>query len=580
MKINQKLYGNISRKMDLLHDEYEEVTKNSSTIFRYHDKEGNVFEINPASESRVKFTDNENNVHKLTDNIILKPDTKEREDEKTTILGKFYNENFDIRSLSPILTTIDGEIVISPTEFNYFASQIWGKRPAFVNSRITESFLIKLVGDFLLLNVSKYREAKVLSYKKGSFFSRQNVTRYINGFARCISGVVQESRKILLKNCSVWQGDETPIICIEVRKNRGNKLSYVWAIFTGKHEKMQGALYFAAETRNIDEFLRQYECYKNGENIESLTELSINSLVVDCYSVYKVGINQLKELLNKDIKIGGCYSHLRRKLLEALTDIDMIDTFNNFQIVDNSNIESDLLSIKNSTSRINYYLLHIAILIEILFYLDHDFAITDANELLERRQKFSKPIVDKIYEIIDKILQIFPKCVQKVKTKNNTEKYNTNSIYPWSKFIVYALNNKKEFYAFTEDGNIEIHNNRSEGFLRYVGTQRKNMQFLYSKYGYRSYADLMSLYVSCLMNNINAYKYLHWVFANIKLRIEKYRTELINEKGGNKQILKIPKRIKNSSYDDEVVYDKISYTGLDIWSYIDLINKEKERINK
>ena len=91
----------------------------------------------------------------------------------------------------------------------------------------------------------------------------------------------------------------------------------------------------------------------------------------------------------------------------------------------------------------------------------------------------------------------------------------------------------------------------------------------------------MTITQTCRLNNINPYTYIQWVIDNAKLRIEQYRCS--GEHEGTSQLCKKPrtqfddegKRL--SKYDEryDCVFDKISYKGLDPWSYKEIMKQEK-----
>ena len=111
------------------------------------------------------------------------------------------------------------------------------------------------------------------------------------------------------------------------------------------------------------------------------------------------------------------------------------------------------------------------------------------------------------------------------------------------------------------------------------------MEFFATSTGFKGFAVLMSIYETCMMNGINPYDYCHWAFANAKLRVESYRLTTSKEKESSAQICWLPTPKKNSErridlYDPEYTccFDKISYEGLDVWSYAKLLKEEAPRI--
>lgn len=157
------------------------------------------------------------------------------------------------------------------------------------------------------------------------------------------------------------------------------------------------------------------------------------------------------------------------------------------------------------------------------------------------------------------------------------------SEYPRGKALVYALNNRQELYAFTTNGDIACTNNIAERQIRSCVIHRGMMQFLQEKDSIRGYVDIMTIIRTRKLNKISPYNYTQWVIDNCKLRIEQYRCSGKLEETA--QLCKMPrtqfdeegKRI--SKYNDkyDCVFDRISYKGLDPWSYKELMKQEKMR---
>ncbi len=148
--------------------------------------------------------------------------------------------------------------------------------------------------------------------------------------------------------------------------------------------------------------------------------------------------------------------------------------------------------------------------------------------------------------------------------------------------LVYALENKTEFDDFINDTGVETTNNASESCQRRVAWARNYMLFTATADGYRAYADLLTIIGSCEMNSINSYTYLLWVLDNAKLRLEIYPATL--KTATLKELCKHPKIKKDdgkrtSMYAPEYRCwtDLISWEGLDMYTYISILDEEYPR---
>lgn len=223
-----------------------------------------------------------------------------------------------------------------------------------------------------------------------------------------------------------------------------------------------------------------------------------------------------------------------------------------------------------------------AYLIELVLRLGEDFSFADREELEERRQNFSVDLLDQFFEECENLLKLTP-SMQRTITADGKVYVEGGSEYPWGRALAYAPNNRQELYAFTTNGDIACTNNIAERQIRPCEIHRGMMQFLQKEDSFRGYVDIMNIIQNCKLNKINPYNYTQWVIDNCKLRIELYRCS--GKLEGTAQLCKMPrtqfddegKRI--SKYDEkyDCVFDRISYKGLDPWSYKQLMKHEKMR---
>mgnify|MGYP005815878133 CR=1 FL=1 len=94
------------------------------------------------------------------------------------------------------------------------------------------------------------------------------------------------------------------------------------------------------------------------------------------------------------------------------------------------------------------------------------------------------------------------------------EKTFTNQEY-LKKALNYTLNHKKYFSNFLLDGRIPLSNNLSEIAVKPVAITRKNSLFSDSIAGAEASALIFSIINTAAANNLDAYKYLEYIFRNL-----------------------------------------------------------------
>lgn len=166
-----------------------------------------------------------------------------------------------------------------------------------------------------------------------------------------------------------------------------------------------------------------------------------------------------------------CWSHLRRKFVDSLPkDINSPE----------ATIPSQGIAFCNK-----------------LFEIEKTLEKLSDNERKSERLKQEKTVLDAFWTWIDKTKgQILPK------SKLN-EAMN------------YALNHKKEFMNYLEDGNCSISNNLAENSIRPFTIGRKNWLFSGSPKGAASSATVYSIIETAKANGLNPYKYLNFMFSEL-----------------------------------------------------------------
>jgi transposase len=183
-------------------------------------------------------------------------------------------------------------------------------------------------------------------------------------------------------------------------------------------------------------------------------------LLADAYGGYD-GICVEKQIIQ-----AGCWSHARRKFVDAQT-----------------------LSPAIAAEALG--------LIGELFAIEQRAREMSCDDRLALRQVQSRPVVERLNgELLKWKQQLLPK-------------------HPMAEAIGYVLNQWQPLTAFLADGAIPIHNNLTEQQMKRIALGRKNYLFVGNERGGHTAAILSSLTSTCRRHDINPQLYLTQLLANL-----------------------------------------------------------------
>ena len=185
------------------------------------------------------------------------------------------------------------------------------------------------------------------------------------------------------------------------------------------------------------------------------------TLLADAYGGYN-GV-----VLDQDLRRAGCWSHARRKFVEAEpTAPDLARTI--------------LRLIRN------------------LFDLEAKAKGLSDDQRLSLRQAESQPIVDALHALfIEQKARLLPK-------------------HPMAEAIGYALNQWEPLTVFTTDGAVPIHNNLAEQQMKRIALLRKNALFVATPRGGATAAVISSITSTCQRHGINPQVYLTQLLTGLQ----------------------------------------------------------------
>jgi hypothetical protein len=133
----------------------------------------------------------------------------------------------------------------------------------------------------------------------------------------------------------------------------------------------------------------------------------------------------------------------------------------------------------------------------------------DAEGIRKLRQQQARPILAQFKAWLeDRLRELAPKT-------------------PTAQAIGYALKNWEALLRYTEDGRLEIDNNRSERAIRPLTIGRKNWLFLGSPKGGQVAATVFSLIQTCKELGINPEAYLKDVLTRLPITKQKHIDSLL-----------------------------------------------------
>jgi transposase len=185
------------------------------------------------------------------------------------------------------------------------------------------------------------------------------------------------------------------------------------------------------------------------------------TLLADAYGGYD-GI-----VLDRDLRRAGCWSHARRKFVEA---------------------EKTAPDLARNILR----------LIKKLFDIEtRGQHLSDAARLDLRRAE-SQPVIDALHVLfVEQKARLLPK-------------------HPMAEAIGYAMNQWKELTLFLADGAVPIHNNLAEQQMKRIALLRKNALFVGTPRGGETAAVISTLTSTCQRHEINPQTYLTQLLAGLQ----------------------------------------------------------------
>ena len=306
--------------------------------------------------------------------------------------------------------------------------------------------------------VPLYRQEQEFE-RYGLHISRQNMANWTIQCADRYLAVLYDYLHEKMYDYHVLQADETPVLVSKDGRPAGAK-SFMWVYRTGRmYTDRQIVLYEYQKTRNAShprEFLKNF----NG------------ICVTDGYQVYHT-----IETEREDLKIAGCWSHVRRRFDEAV---------------------KALPKSKQKDSRAYLALT----MIQVIYREEKLLKDLPAEERKICRQLSVCPLVEAYFTWARENILKVP---QKSKT--------------WEGFN-YSINQEKYLKVFLDDGEVPMDNNAAEQSIRGFCIGKKNWVMIDTIAGAKSSAIIYSIAETAKANNLKPYDYFEYLLTEIPKHLD------------------------------------------------------------
>lgn len=318
----------------------------------------------------------------------------------------------------------------------------------------TASLLSQIITSKYQYGLPLYRQESLFK-QYGIELSRKTMADWMIKSAALLAILYDLLREILLKQ-AVIQADETTLKVL----NEDKSTCYMWLYCTGTDSPNTNST-----LPNI--VLYDYQRSRSGscavEFLGGENPAYKGYLQVDGYA----GYGKTKAILV------GCFAHARRKFKEAKQ-----------------------AQPKGKSGKADMALNQI----QKLYRIETQIKGKTSEEKYITRQQKSLPLLKKLKEWLDK---------------------SAEQVTPQSKLgeaITYCLNQWHKLIRYTEDGRLNIDNNRSERAIKPFVIGRKNWLFSKSASGARASANLYSIIETAKANNLIPFDYLHHLLNELPKR--------------------------------------------------------------
>jgi len=322
--------------------------------------------------------------------------------------------------------------------------QIADVPPAIIpKSMATASLLAQIISSKMHYGMPLYRQEKLFT-QAGIELSRQTMSRWLITCAEKLDPLLALMKTTLLQQPAIW-ADETTVNVLDVDKST----CYMWVYGCGVETSTGPKL-----------VLFDYQDGRSGQHANTFLAGYRGYLQVDGYAGYE----------QTEATLVGCMAHARRKFVEA-----------------------QQAQGKGKTGKADWAINHI----QKLYALESKLKTMDADVKTQQRQNIAAPLLQQLWEWLEKSKDTVPK----------------ESLL--GKAISYTQNQWPKLIRYLDDGRLNIDNNRAERAVKPFVIGRKAWLFANTTSGAKASAALYSIVETAKINGLEPYDYLTTLFKEL-----------------------------------------------------------------
>lgn len=328
-----------------------------------------------------------------------------------------------------------------------------GPEPVFRNSLASPSMVSWIITRKFVESVPLYRQEQQ-HLRNGLKLSRQTMANWqLRATELYLEPLYQLMQKKLLQ-LEVIHADETVLEVLHEPGRKASDESRMW--------------FYCSTPSDFPMVLYEYSTSRAHTVPEKFLEGFKGYLLSDGYEAYRTLSRKHPEVINV-----FCWAHVRRKFTDIVKSLG--------KEVDTGKTES------SKAIR----------MIDALFRIETQIKDKSPEEKKTIRQEKALPKVDAYFAWAKDML---PRTVKGS---------------PFAAAVSYGLDREKELRRYLEDGRLDISNNRAEHQAKKFAVGRNNWIFNNTPRGARSSAVAYSIVMTAIMNNLDPFRYLKYVFESL-----------------------------------------------------------------
>ncbi len=210
--------------------------------------------------------------------------------------------------------------------------------------------------------------------------------------------------------------------------------------------------------------------YVIGEYLKGYTGV----LVTDGYQSY----HTLQKERSDDIKVAGCWAHVRRKFTDIVKAADKKKAMTSGQKVADEAIKR----------------------ITIIYYTDNMYKGISPKRILDNRQQSVKPLVDAYFAWVKGVTE------NPVLDHSSTLRTALN----------HSLNQEQYLRTFLDDSEVPLDNNDAERSIKKFCVGKHSWHIIESKYGAKASAMMYPIAETAKANGLNPFEYFQYLMEQLK----------------------------------------------------------------